>query len=75
MAIFESGLERSNERIKSTEGLSGAHPLAPELQRRIADEAYRLSELRGFESGFEDQDWIAAKRMVMESFLSEPGHR
>jgi hypothetical protein len=41
--------------------------LAQELQERIAEEAFLLSERRDFESGFEDQDWIAAKRLVMQS--------
>lgn len=42
-------------------------PAGAELQRRIAEAAYYKSEKRGFEAGFENQDWIEAEREILGS--------
>ncbi len=41
-------------------------PSAEEIQRMISEAAYYLAEKRGFEPGFEDEDWETAKAAVME---------
>jgi len=41
------------------------HRLTPaERHRRICDLAYRRAELRGFEPGHEQEDWLEAEREV-----------
>ena len=35
-----------------------------ERHRRIAEEAYTIAELRGFEPGHELSDWLAAEKEV-----------
>ncbi|HTJ44632.1 MAG TPA: DUF2934 domain-containing protein [Kofleriaceae bacterium] len=37
---------------------------ADERLRRIAEHAYYLAEARGFESGHELEDWVAAERVI-----------
>jgi hypothetical protein len=40
------------------------HDSESELARRVAENAYRKAEQRGFEPGHEMDDWLAAEREV-----------
>jgi hypothetical protein len=42
-----------------------------ELRARIAEAAYRRAEQRGFEPGYELEDWIEAEKEVTGSVLPE----
>lgn len=42
-------------------------PSGAELHRQIAEGAYYKSAKRGFEAGFEEQDWIEAEREILGS--------
>ncbi|MDD5033179.1 MAG: DUF2934 domain-containing protein [Methylococcaceae bacterium] len=35
------------------------------LQRRIAEAAYYRAQKRGFEPGFEEEDWVEAEREIL----------
>jgi outer membrane biosynthesis protein TonB len=38
------------------------------IDRMIQEAAYYLAEKRNFATGFEDQDWLAAKEQILEQF-------
>jgi hypothetical protein len=41
------------------------------LEDEIRRRAYELSEKRGFQSGYEDEDWLNAEREVMQRYRQQ----
>jgi Protein of unknown function (DUF2934) len=49
-----------------TEATTLMRPTPEELQRWIAEAAYYRAERRGFEPGYETEDWLAAEAETRE---------
>jgi hypothetical protein len=45
---------------------------SPDLQQKIAEAAYYRAERRGFQPGFEMEDWLAAESEIRTRLASAP---
>lgn len=57
---------RSSKKKGNEESIQNIEPIAlPDLNARIAELAYYKSESRGFEPGYELNDWLEAERELI----------
>jgi hypothetical protein len=68
-AVEGSGQRTVRERktiiIRKRERRQDQTPLTDDLRTRIAARAYSFYERRGYEDGFDFEDWLEAERMIL----------
>ncbi len=67
-AVKKTATRKAAPKAQTAKAEPRAHLLPINLDDEIRQLAYLLSERRGFESGHESEDWLAAEREVLQRY-------